>query len=54
MLNDVQNQIYKAIYLARNEMAIKYFKKEFDELDDSKKKAIEELVPLKIQTIFDD
>jgi len=46
--NTVQNQIFKAIHSARNEMAIKYFKKEYDKLDDFEKKAINELVPRRI------
>ena len=47
--NAVQNQVFKAIELARNEMSVKYFKKEYAELDDTSKKAIEKLVPLKIK-----
>jgi len=47
----VQNQIFKAINLARNEMAIKHFEKKYEELNDVEKKAIEKLVPLKIKMI---
>ena len=49
--NTVQNQIFKAINLARNEMAIKHFEKEYEELNDIEKEAIEKLVPLKIKMI---
>jgi len=44
----VQNQLLKAYELARNDMSKKYFNRQFDVLTDSEKKAIKELVPLRI------
>jgi len=44
----VQNQLLKAYELARNDMSKKYFKRQFNDLTDSEKKAIKELVPLRI------
>lgn len=44
----VQDQLLKAYELARNDMSKKYFNKQFNDLTDSEKKAIKELVPLRI------
>jgi hypothetical protein len=44
----VQNQLLNAYELARNDMSKKYFNKLFNDLTDSEKKAIKELVPLRI------
>lgn len=44
----VQNQLLKAYELARNDVSIKYFKKKYDELNDSEKKIIKKLIPLRI------
>ena len=44
----VQNQLLKAYELARNDTSKKYLNKQFNELTDSEKEAIKELVPLRI------
>lgn len=45
----VQNQLLKAYELARNDVSMKYFKKQFSALSNSEKKAIKELIPSRIR-----
>ena len=45
----VQNQLLKAYELARNDVSMKYFKKQFSALSNSEQKAIKELIPSRIR-----
>ncbi len=45
---NVQNQLFKAYELARDDMSKKYFNKQLNELTDVERKAIDELIPLRI------
>lgn len=48
---DVQNQLVEAYNSARNDMALKYFKAEFDMLTNNQQRAIKELIPMRISEV---